>query len=43
MEIPTEILLESLKPLKDDYYKNSLEKIGAGGQGDIFKVKCKTD
>jgi hypothetical protein len=43
MEIPTEELLKSLNPLNKDYYHNSLKKIGDGGQGTIFKVKCRND
>jgi hypothetical protein len=43
MEIPTEKLLESLKPLSKDYDQNSLKEIGGGGQGTVFKVKCRSD
>ncbi len=43
MEIPTEILLKSINPLNKDYDQNTLEEIGGGGQGTIFKVKCITD
>ncbi len=43
MDIPTEKLLESLKPLSKDYDQNSLDEIGQGNQGQVFKVKCRSD